>query len=100
MSVAGTVFDVRGSKSGLSGVDVTVTDATNAVRTLTSNAAGNFYIFRQEWDPVFPLHVALSSGSVNKAMTSRVGRNGSCATCHGSADTNTEMPGVFLKDTL
>lgn len=44
-TVAGTVYAsaTAGSGSGLAGVTVEVTDANQAVVTLTSNAAGNFY---------------------------------------------------------
>jgi hypothetical protein len=100
MSVAGTVFEVRDSTIGIPNVLVSVTDATRGTQNRYTNGTGNFYIFKQEWDPVFPLHVQLSSSSVSspKTMTGPIGREGSCATCHVAGESNLHMPGVFLRD--
>jgi hypothetical protein len=98
MSVAGTVFDVRGSTVAAQGAEVTITDATGNAQTLIANGAGNFYAFKTEWDPVFPLRSSVSYESSKKDMTSRIGRDGSCATCHVGNGSTLQMPGVFAKD--
>jgi hypothetical protein len=98
ISVAGTVFDVRGSNVAAWGAEVTITDATGDGLTFNTNEAGNFYAFKTEWDPVFPLRTSVAYQSSKKDMTSRIGRDGSCATCHVGSGSNLQMPGVFAKD--
>jgi hypothetical protein len=81
-SVAGTVFENAGSKQGMSGVTVTLTDADGKKGTMRTNTAGNFYAAPSEWTPRYPVKVALSFGDKTVQMTSHVGRDGSCAGCH------------------
>jgi hypothetical protein len=99
MAVGGTVFDVRNSQNGASGATVVLTDATGDSRRPITNGRGNFYIFKREWDPVFPLRVEVDYGGASKKMTSRIGRDGSCATCHVGSGGSGNMPGVFAEDT-
>jgi hypothetical protein len=91
LSVAGTVFQTAAPDSPpLAGVTVTVFDATQladggAPRTVTTNAAGNFYFPRSSWSPAYPLHdisVSLPGVDTPTLMHTNVGRDGSCATCH------------------
>jgi hypothetical protein len=96
MSVAGTVVGTRGSTQGVSGVTVTLTDATGVTKTLRSNGAGNYYFFKTEWDPAFPLSASVASGSTQQVMKSQIEREGSCATCHAGTGDATHMPAVFV----
>jgi hypothetical protein len=98
LSVAGTVFTVRGSSDPLADVVVTVTDSTGASRTANSNAAGNFYLAKNDWAPAFPLHVTLDSNGDHRVMISRIGRDGGCATCHHGQGDSMSMPGVFARN--
>lgn len=97
MSVAGTAYAVRGGPDPLQGATVTLTDANNVSRTVTTNSVGNFYVFKQEWDPIFPLSVSLSDGTTSIAMQTTIGRDGACATCHKGAGDPEHMPAVYLK---
>jgi hypothetical protein len=78
-TVAGTVFDDPVDLDGADGITVTMTDANDSMYEATTNAAGNFYVTPDQWNPTFPLHVSLSNGLV---MSSEIGRNGACAFCH------------------
>ena len=69
------------------GVKVTFYDASGnsavAPPSACSNAAGNFYLPKDDVEEVaFPVKVAVGSGG----MTSLIGRDGSCATCHKHPD--------------
>lgn len=98
-AVAGTVFDVRGSTTGLQGVTVTMTDAAGEVRRVNTNSAGNFYLQASEWNPAFPMHVQLDyPGEKTKPMDTRIGRNGGCGECHQGQGSTTKMPGVYLRE--
>jgi hypothetical protein len=97
MAVGGTVYAVRGGTAPLAGVSVTVTDAKGEQRSVTSNTVGNFYVFKSDWDPVFPLTVVLASDSETAEMTTRIGRDGSCATCHRGTGDQGHMPAVFMR---
>jgi len=98
LSVAGTLYEVRGQAGPLAGGSVIVTDAKGEARTLTSNAAGNFYIAKSEWAPTFPLRVAIDANGIRREMATTVGRDGGCGTCHRDAGDRTYMPGIFLRD--
>ena len=109
-AVAGTIFQTadRGA-AGLSGGTVIVYDSsdpsTPTMKTATTNAAGNFY-FGTDWSPVYPLHdITLDYPGISPPrpkMHTRVGRDGSCATCHfdppdPNATTSRATPGhVYL----
>jgi hypothetical protein len=80
-SVAGTIYETPSSSVGLEGVQVVLTDSTGSspMPLPTTNAAGNFYITPDQWNPVFPLST-ISIGFAR--MWSDIGRNGACASCH------------------
>ncbi len=65
-----------------------------------TNAAGNFYIEPGTWRPAFPLHVAISFGGYTSTMSTIVGRDGSCATCHTDPASRISAGPVFLAPIL
>jgi hypothetical protein len=77
----GTVYK-EDKNDGYEGVDVQLTDAKNAVKHVTTNSAGNFYLPHEDWEPVYPVHVSISRKDIKADMGTHVGRNGSCAGCH------------------
>lgn len=97
-SIAGTLYERRGQPTPLVGGRVTVTDARGTSITLASNEVGNFYVEEREFDPVYPLRVAISFGDVRREMITSISREGGCGACHRGAGDQTLMPGVFLRD--
>jgi hypothetical protein len=84
-SVAGTIYATPSSPIGLEGATVALTDSTGSqYTTMETNAAGNFYVTPDQWNPVFPLStVAVTSIAAGFAvMQSDIGRDGACASCH------------------
>lgn len=83
-SVAGTVFDSPSNTTGVADVEIRMVGSDNArpTRVITTNAAGNFYITKDEYDPAFPLRVRISKGNTERSMQSHIGREPSCAGCH------------------
>jgi hypothetical protein len=96
MTVAGTVNAVLGSAAPLAGVSVALTDVTGMTVTAMTNAAGNFYLEPATWRPTFPLHVAISFGGYSSTMSTIIGRDGSCATCHTDPASRISAGPVFL----
>lgn len=105
-AVAGTVF-TRGSDGALApavGVSVTIFDSAAGQRKPCTNAAGNFFVKREDWaDITFPLNAQAG----DRGMSSLIGRDGSCASCHKLPDATSEdaitgaghgSPGVILAD--
>lgn len=83
----GTVFATPNDDIPVAGAVITVTDATGARKAAPSNCAGNFYLLKESWDPVFPLRVevecTLPSGEKRRSlMTTRINRDAGCAQCH------------------
>lgn len=88
--VAGTIFQTSGSNVAAVGATVTLTDANGSVIQVQTNAAGNFYLTPDQYDPVVPIQVVVndSSGVSAKMQTVVAGNlavepnSGSCASCH------------------
>jgi hypothetical protein len=99
-SVAGTVFQAKldPQPQGCNGVSVQLADKNMAMYTATTNSAGNFYVLQADWVPAWPTAVALDygMGTLQAAMTTHMGLDGSCASCHfGTPGPNTSGP-VYL----
>lgn len=88
MWFGGTLYTLDGDTlSPAKGVRVTFFDSsgnsTVAPPSACSNDAGNFYLPKEDVEEVaFPIKVGVGS----TAMTSLIGRDGSCATCHRHPD--------------
>lgn len=83
-SVGGTVYLYQSStQTPASGATVTIEDVNGSVGAATTNAAGNFYLTAGQWQPTYPtLPRLIALGSMQNAMTTHIGREGSCAKCH------------------
>ena len=100
-SVAGTIYATRTGTDALEGAQVTIQDAAGAKIVRTTNRVGNFYVFKTDWDPVYPLFVRLDFGGKKKIMQTRIGGEGACAFCHNGPQPGgnaTRMPPVFFED--
>ncbi len=96
MSVAGTINDVLGSASPLAGASVVLTAEDGSTFTATTNSAGNFYVEPSSWQPVYPLRVAVEFGGFTAVMTTIIGRDGSCASCHADPVSRISAGRVYL----
>lgn len=99
MSVGGTIYATPKQDIPVAGVRVTMIDAQGDARTVTTNCIGNFFIPKESWDPLFPLHAEIefdvpgTEGLEKRAvMATRINRDGSCAGCHEGAP-NQGSPG-------
>ncbi len=97
MEVGGTVFQgTEDGAPGAAGVTVRLTDATGHVEERITNSVGNFYVFLEEWEPKWPLRVALQKeGQAASEMKTLLNGRTGCATCHrlsGNATSTRLMP--------
>jgi hypothetical protein len=100
-SLAGTVYLLRSSEQPAVGALVDIQDQTGFVATVQTNAAGNFYIAKNLWDPVFPIEPRVSYGGVKKPMTVPINRETSCADCHTADSPSRTSPGrIYVVTTL
>ena len=81
-NVAGTVFASPDDRTPAVGVSVNLVDSQNSTFVATTNEVGNFFVRTDEWTPVYPMKVSITSNGVTTPMTANVGRNGACAACH------------------
>ncbi len=95
-SVAGTVVVVRGGNDPAVGAQVQVEDITGSFFTATTNAAGNFFVGFEVWQPTYPTQLQVSLGSLSQQMNTHVGREGSCAGCHTSPQGPTSPGSVYV----
>jgi hypothetical protein len=96
MSVAGTVYGVLDDARPLEGATVTLTDTPGTVFTATTNAAGNFYVMKSAWEPIYPLHVEVALEDISVTMSTIIGRDGSCASCHTDPPTRISAGRIYL----
>jgi hypothetical protein len=88
MSIGGTVYATPSDDTPVAGAVVTLFDSQGDTRSVSTNCIGNFFITKDQWDPLFPLHAELAfeapGSGVQKrvVMSSRISRDGSCAACH------------------
>jgi hypothetical protein len=99
MSVAGTVYAVLGSSAPLSGASIALTAEDGSTFGATTNAAGNFYVEVAAWQPVYPLRVAVAFGPLTSTMSTIIGRDGSCASCHVDPASRISAGRVYLAPT-
>lgn len=109
MSVAGTIFAIPPRKGkpgvGVENVIVTITDSFGDVKTKKTNCIGNFFIKADEWQPGFPLAAKIEypdpgggKGTTPAYMSTRIGRDGSCAGCHEGPRSESTPGGVYCVD--
>jgi hypothetical protein len=97
MSVGGTIFQTPMNRLPVEGAVIRIWDSAGETRTATTNCVGNFWIPKEEWDPLFPLHVEVeyqAAGSDTfrvEPMATRISRDGSCATCHQDMTPKTQQ---------
>jgi len=89
MSIGGTVFQTPKKRIPVENARVRVWDSSGEPpRDKLTNCVGNFWFTKEEWNPLFPLHIEIEyqlEGDDDfrvQPMLSRVGRDGSCAGCH------------------
>ena len=88
MSLGGTIYQRLDDAMPVDGAKVIVYDSSgDPPRTATTNCVGNFWFAKEDYDPLFPVHVEvrypLADGTERLTpMNSRIGRDGSCASCH------------------
>jgi hypothetical protein len=91
MAFGGTVYttDAQGAIGPAAGVEISVLDGAGVPRKACSNLAGNFFLKKSDWkDAAFPLTVRAGSSP----MTSLIGRDGSCGSCHKPTDPDGPAP--------
>lgn len=99
-AAGGTIFLQEGKPDPLEGGLVQITDNGGAVICSThTNAAGNFFIpsERCKLPAQAKVNVLRESDGAEANMITRIGHDGSCATCHhGDAPTQRSLPKIYL----
>jgi mono/diheme cytochrome c family protein len=75
---------------------VSIEDISGAFGTTQTNSAGNFYITVQQWQPKYPLQPQVALGSMSQQMQTHIGRDGSCADCHGPTASSTSIGPIYI----
>ena len=82
LSVAGTILRDSMTATPLADADVVLVDSAGKRFTAHSNCVGNFFVQPDEYQPVFPVWVAIRQGGNSSEMESPIERERSCAGCH------------------
>jgi hypothetical protein len=95
-SFAGTVYKYEETNEPLANAIVRLADAKNHQHVTGTNCAGNFFVQKTDFDPIYPVWVRLDFGEFPTEMTSPIYREGSCAACHSDPPTPISAGHVFL----
>lgn len=104
LSIGGTLFlEPAGNEvpRPVAGYTIRIIDSASQIVNLVSNPCGNFYVTKADFDPAYPLRAELFGPSIVDAdetvqltvMSTRIGRDGSCGSCH-SHPASVFSPGV------
>jgi hypothetical protein len=101
MSFGGTVFAHQSGKEPAISAVVRVLDAQRRTFETRTNSAGNFWIPKQVFEPVFPVNASVTLGQYSRVMRTTMRLDGSCNACHVGAE-NSGSPGHVwvLPDTV
>ena len=99
MCIRDRIYTLEGGDAVAPGVEVELVDALGATHRVATNCAGNFYVEPGDFDPAFPVWVALELDGDRVEMSSPIGRDGSCATCH-EAETSRRSAGRVFVDSF
>jgi len=106
MAVGGTVFATRSNPVPVEGAIVTLTDSAGSTKSVTTNCTGNFFLSQEEWQPAFPLRAEVSCPTPGTdkrrrfVMGTRIGRDGSCASCHDGTPSPTSTGWIYCADRM
>jgi len=105
MSVAGTIYGYSWDANNpdpipVEGVTIEISDSNGTAPATPpkTNCAGNFYLTTTDYNPSFPLRVAIrypvdgEKDGQRHSMGTRISRDGSCGSCHKGAP-NQGSPG-------
>jgi hypothetical protein len=104
-AVGGTVYLQQGKPDPLVAAQIDILDLGGSVAcTTTTNAAGNFYLKQKECVMPMPAKARITRPSPDPKMmpdvaemVTRIGRDGSCATCHhGDMLSPTSVEKIYL----
>jgi hypothetical protein len=96
---AGTVYRIPVDTTPFSGATVKLTDVNKSQATATTNSAGNFYVMASDYSPTYPVNVEVDVGTYSASMSTHVGRDGSCASCHFDPAGSTTHGHVYMAAT-
>ncbi len=82
MSFAGTIYKNGNKTQPLANAIVSIADSKGHIVKTGTNCAGNFFIQRTQFDPVWPAWVKVTFGGSTATMTTPMFRSGSCNGCH------------------
>jgi hypothetical protein len=83
---------------------VTFIDSKGKTYETGTNCAGNFFVMKTDYDPVFPVWTSILFGTAGGQqfpldMGSPIYREGSCATCHADPASADATGHVYLSET-
>ncbi len=93
--MAGTVYAVQDEPAPAVGASVQIEDINGSFYTLSTNAAGNFFIRPSDWSLTYPAQAQVTLGSSIQLMGTHINRDGSCADCHALTPSPTSPGRVF-----
>jgi hypothetical protein len=102
-SFAGTVYQDAVGTQPLPDVRVTLIDSSGKTHETGTNCAGNFFVIKSDYQPVYPVWTTIFFGTqggqpIPKEMSSPIYREGSCATCHSDPASADATGHVYLSE--
>jgi mono/diheme cytochrome c family protein len=102
-SFGGTVYQDLVNTIPLPDAKVTLVDSNGKTYETGTNCAGNFFVLKTDYNPLFPVWTTVFFGTMEgkpipKDMSSPIFREGSCAACHGDPAGTDAAGHVYLSE--
>jgi hypothetical protein len=98
-ALSGTLYETPRALSPLvENATIRFIDWTGRQYRTTSNVAGNFFVRREDYDPIWPLWVKIERSDKMVEMRSAVFRETSCGTCHADPASPSTVGHIYLTE--
>jgi hypothetical protein len=92
MAFGGTVFAYLASNQPAGGATIHLLDGAQHTFTTQTNCAGNFWVPKPAFEPMYPVQAAVQWVSATEVMRTEMRLNGDCNSCHVQPE-NAGSPG-------
>jgi len=97
-ALSGTLYEAPIDLAPVENATIRFIDWTGYQYRTTSNGAGNFFVRRENYDPIWPLWVKIERSDKTVEMRSAIFRETSCGACHADPASPSTAGHIYLTE--
>jgi hypothetical protein len=97
-ALSGTLYETPNALAPVENATIRFIDWRGLQYRTASNAAGNFFVRRGEYDPIWPLWVKIEHSDKTVEMRSAIFRETSCGACHADPASPSTVGHIYLSE--